>query len=1093
MATTPLKAVLRQIHQLAGPAAGEAADPDLLRRFVATRDESAFAELVRRHGPLVWGVCRRVLRHEQDAEDAFQATFLVLLRRAVRIRKCESVAAWLHAVAYRLAKKAEAAAARRRARAPAHAAVAHAETLGDVTWREVRALLDEELQRLPEKYRAPLLLCYLEGQTQDEAARRLGWTPGTLRGRVDRGRALLGARLRRRGIDLGGGLLAVVLAEHAADGAAATERTACLAAGGLVSGRAAALADALCRGAAARGKLAALVLLTLAALATGVGLCAYQEPGPQPRRADGVAPPPALAAPGPAAGQEVPGKGAPPRQDVHGDPLPPGAVARLGTTRLRGGRLMTGFALSPDGKVVAGSGDDGTVGVWDTDTGKEVRVLRDGAGSALCVAFSPDGKLLAAGRPSGAVTLWDAATGKPAGTVGLKAPVQSLAISPDGKALAAGTERGEVGVWETGTRRQLWQGKAQPHGVWALSFSPDGKLLATACLGDRARLWHARSGKPAGEVRGDRNAFINVALLPGNKTLLAASADGRVHFWDVASGRDERQLGGTQGGGFSCLALSADGRILVTGRGGDKMLRVHDVASGRELRQLHGVPAGLQRVTMTPDGRTVAAAHISDNQIYLWDVATGKQKAPAPGHCDRVNYVRFTPDGKTLVTASNDRTARVWDVAAARELRRFDALDYRAALCPHGKLLAFPMGTVPVRIHDLAGNRARELPGAVGAFRLDFTPDGRGVAVAGDGFVGVWDVDTGQVRNRVQVAERAVFALAVSPDGQAVACGGQNGRVDLWDLATGRKVRHFPAEANLILSVAFSADGRLITAGEARQVRVWEVATGGEVQRLAGHAGGTLAVAFSPDCRLVATGGADGVVAVWELASGGLVGRLAGHRGGAYALAYSPDGRLLASGSADSTVLVWDVPSVAGVPVAREPTAKERDRLWDDLSGADAAAAYRAVWALAAGRDRTVAFLKGRLVPAGLPAVNAERVQKWIGELDDARFKVREAAHVGLKKAGAGAEAAMERALVKARSEEMRRRLQRLLAERKAARGAPRAPASLRTLRGIEVLERIGSAEAREVLRDLAAQPFPGGEDQEASAALRRLAGKRTR
>src|SRR5262249_54354144 len=159
----------------------------------ARRDEAAFAELVRRYGPTVLSVCRSVLRHEQDAQDAFQATFLVLARRAASIRKQASVGSWLHGVARRLALRPRVAAARRGVHERQAAARPAAAPMDDLTWRELRRVLHEELGRLPEKQRVPLLLCYLEGKTQDEAARQLGWTAATLKGRLARGRQRLRA------------------------------------------------------------------------------------------------------------------------------------------------------------------------------------------------------------------------------------------------------------------------------------------------------------------------------------------------------------------------------------------------------------------------------------------------------------------------------------------------------------------------------------------------------------------------------------------------------------------------------------------------------------------------------------------------------------------------------------------------------------------------------------------------------------------------------------------------------------------------------------------------------------------------------------
>jgi RNA polymerase sigma factor (sigma-70 family) len=175
-------------------------DRELLRHFQTRQDKRAFDALLRRHGSMVLDVCRNVLGNEQDAEDAFQATFLVLAQKAGAIRKASSVGSWLYGVAYRTAAKAKAGLAKRRLHEGRSASPTAAVPADDFTWREVRQLVHAELSRLPERYRAPLVHCYLEGKSQEEAARLLGVSRGTLQKRLDRGRASLRTRLVRQGL-----------------------------------------------------------------------------------------------------------------------------------------------------------------------------------------------------------------------------------------------------------------------------------------------------------------------------------------------------------------------------------------------------------------------------------------------------------------------------------------------------------------------------------------------------------------------------------------------------------------------------------------------------------------------------------------------------------------------------------------------------------------------------------------------------------------------------------------------------------------------------------------------------------------------------
>ncbi len=306
----------------------EPSDRQLLERFAARKEEQAFATLLERHGPMVFGLCRRVLSHDSDAEDAYQATFLVLAHRAAAIRKRESLASWLHGVAYRLSAKLKARASLRRAKEQAWAEATlspagagqrlSTDLISTIIWRELRPVLDEELSRLPEKYRAPLVLCYFEGKTHEEAARTLGWSRGSMSRRIEKARELMRSRLSRRGITLSTGLLFGVLGEHVASAAvpvalsASTGKAALLvsagraAAAGLISTQVALLTEGVLKAMlVSKLKVAAVALVAVGMLGAGAGVLGQRlgaggdevaqeapKPAPAKPRTDDPAPPP---------------------------------------------------------------------------------------------------------------------------------------------------------------------------------------------------------------------------------------------------------------------------------------------------------------------------------------------------------------------------------------------------------------------------------------------------------------------------------------------------------------------------------------------------------------------------------------------------------------------------------------------------------------------------------------------------------------------------------------------------------------------------------------------------------------------------------
>ncbi len=576
-----------------------------------------------------------------------------------------------------------------------------------VELREEIEVLHEEIGRLPETYRIPVVLCDLNGQTHAEAARRLRCPVGTVSVRLRRARDLLRRRLTRRGLSVPAG---VAIAAAGSDARAAVspsliERTVQNAM--LNTGRAATASASVAE--LAREVLRAMFLDTLKrttaaalalSLAAGLGLVAlrtvFADPseapeGPQAQQARQTDPPPV---------EEPPAT----PTDLQGDPLPVGAVARLGTVRFRHkDEGVTRVAFSPDGTRLASAGGDRLVRIWDVKTGAQaasfslvgVRALR----------YSPDGQTLAA------------------------------ASGPEPSNADAGTINGTIMLRETATGEPVWTIEDLPGGTWALAFSPDGKTLATGGAEGTIHLRDAANGAARGTIPNIPGGVRALAFSPDGTSLLSGDGDGKARLWDLATGKELRTWGAdvdaTAGNAILSVAFAADGQtvavvstwMIVIGKldpdqdpvtinlidrvrsgcfaadlttDGTKIITQHyefiiewDTATGRELRRYDDWGMG-GCLALTPDGTTAAVGSSSDAAVHLLNLNSGAVR-PEKVHRAEVVQVAFAPDGKTLASAGLDKTVRVWDVATSEQrhvLRWPGQVTSRIAYAPDGQTLA---------------------------------------------------------------------------------------------------------------------------------------------------------------------------------------------------------------------------------------------------------------------------------------------------------------------------------------------------------------------------------------------------------------------
>ncbi len=805
-----------------------------------------------------------------------------------------------------------------------------------------------------------------------------------------------------------------------------------------------------------------------------------------------------------------------PPDDLPGEPLPGGALVRMGTLHLRprSSSVDNVAALSPDLDRLAWIGTDSRLHLWETARPREVwqrpyPEMPVPGSNYTCegVAFSPDGKTLAGTGKR--LCLWDSATGKELWRSRVYPSGCGWAtFSPDGKLLAVfahGT--GVVSLWDVATRKELQELGRQSMLTRALAFSPDGKVLAVAGTDRPIEGWEADTGKPVFRF-GDNNTRIQkLAFSPDGKLLAAQGYYGRLHLWDLAAGKEVRIREGT-----ADLTFSPDGRTLVwsSWRGYDTFkttLHLEETATGKELGRLELPGPGLA-TRFSRDGKLLAV--VGRGELRTWEVATRKEIVhhTFAGHVFRVTRLAFSPDRKMLASASYPwEPVCLWDASTGKLRRQFqpggDGSVHAIGFAADGKLLVVGRLKDSLAVWDAATGkqllRLGEVPEKA-EINVALSPDGKWLALQKgrldtSGKIQLWDVPAGKEAN--QLGEKKLGSLdllAFSPDSTRLAATGVfTPELFVWDVPSGLELSRFkppaPGEGwHLHFNgLTFSGDSRLLASQTLmdRKIQLWGALPGREAAAIeCRQEVGTFR--FSPDDRVLAV--AEGkVIVLWELATGKERCRLAGHVQPVTALAFSSDGKTLVSGSDDTTILVWDLTGrkAEGKPGIAALSPKEREALGEDLAR-EAPRACRAMQTLLAGpAGDAVPFLTERL--EDLDRMKG-RIEQMIRDLDDDAFAVREKASTDLAGLGSVVKARLLQVLKDKPSPEVRRRVTDLLMSMPTKAKTGPFPHELAAIRAIEVLERLGTPEARRVLEKLARGAADDIRTREAKASLKRLA-----
>jgi len=594
--------------------------------------------------------------------------------------------------------------------------------------------------------------------------------------------------------------------------------------------------------------------------------------------------------------------------------------------------------FSPDGKQIVTASRDRTASTWDVATGDQLQEFQEGHEFlATSAVFFADGRRLATGAGDNSVRIWDVALGTQLAVLQPTGRLGTLAISPDGNWLLTGSPGYDARVWDSRMGKPVGEPlTGHTAEVSAAAFSPDGALLATGDDDGHIRLWRQT---PAGawslvhELNGHSRSITGLRFTLDGQRLVSASGDHTCGQWDVTTGQEERRLVLKHPDYVTGVDLSPDGALALT-TCDDGSARLWRLADAELLHSVASPGKPFSALSYAPDGQSALVTSYQDRKVYRWNLPEAEGNVPAadtaPGGSalglesvldfnqlgGLVWTAVYASDGKHLLTiGGNDAT--LWNSDTLKPVMRYSphGAVASAAMSPDGKLVVTGSWDHSAKIWEAASGRAiRRLAGGHTGYinAAEFSPDGKVVLTASDdGTARLWDVATGQPTGVLFAGHGdRVLSATFSPDGTRVLTTSGDKRARLWDAQTGALQQELAGHRWAVLCGRFSADGALvITGSQDNTAMIWDASTGEPRVELAGHTAAVTSVAFSPDATRALTGSQDNSVKLWDARIDRKQGKeilsLAGHQQEVTAVSFSPDGRLALSSSRDGTAIVW--------------------------------------------------------------------------------------------------------------------------------------------------------------------------------------------